>query len=162
MCSSYCINPYCSIIDVGMLCSSFILQNSPTRPTNSSPPPPAPMATSLPKSSKTPATEIPSTSRPQVSLHAQIDSSCLYSDHYLHAPLRLPLFCADNTTALADPTIEFHSPYWNLVSDKAKSFICRLAALDPLPLPPPSRLYAIPGLTLPPPTRRPTLISSPP
>ena len=66
------------------------------------------------------------------SLHAQTDSSCLYSDHYLHAPLQLPPFCADNTTTLVNPRIEFHSPYWNPVTDKAKSFIRRLATLDPL------------------------------
>jgi len=32
----------------------------------------------------------------------------------------------------ADPTIEFQSPYWNPVSDQAKSSIRRLVALDPL------------------------------
>ena len=142
MCASYCNNTYCSkdtdrnifILDFGMLCSSFTVQNSSTRPTSSSSPSPAFLATSLSKSSKTLATEHPSSGPqvPLVSLHAQTDSSCPHSDHYLHAPLQLPLFCAHNTTALADPKVEFHSPYWNPVSDKAESFIQRLAALDPL------------------------------
>jgi len=36
------------------------------------------------------------------------------------------------TTSHVDTKIEFQSPYWNLVSDHAKSFIRRLVALDPL------------------------------
>ena len=53
-------------------------------------------------------------------------------------------FCADNTMALAqqnaDPEIEFQSPCLNFISDEAKSFIWRLAALDLLHCPT-QRLY---------------------
>jgi len=45
-------------------------------------------------------------------------------------------FRTDNTITLTqqnpDPKIEFQSLYWNLVSDQARSFIRRLAALNPL------------------------------
>ena len=56
----------------------------------------------------------------------------LHSHHRLRSLLWLPFY----STALAqhnvNPKIDFQSSYWNPISDYAKSFIRRLAALDPL------------------------------
>ena len=63
----------------------------------------------------------------------------------------LTLFRADNTTALAqqiaDSRIEFQSPYWDPVSDQAKSFIRHLAAVDPLHRPTAQEALRDPWLT---------------
>ena len=70
--------------------------------------------------------------------HKQIHLVCT-SHHHLHAPLRLPpLSCRQHDhprPASPDHKIEFQSPCWNLVSNQAKSFIRRLAALDQLHFP---------------------------
>ena len=135
--------------------SFFIEPNSSTPPTSNSPLSPALSATSLPKSLKTPGTQNPSTSGPQVTYtrarkRIRLIIS-LHSHHHLRSPLWLPPFCADNTTTLAqqtaDPKIEFQSPYWNLVSEQAKSFIRRLATVDPLHRPTAQEALHDPWLT---------------
>ena len=92
--------------------------------------------TSPPKSSKTLATENPSTFGPHVSL-------LLYTNRFIFsAQPSSPMFSSAATPVFvlttlplsqqnADPKIEFRNAYWNPVSDQAKSFIRRLAALDP-------------------------------
>ena len=103
----------------------------------------------LPKSSKTPGTENPSTSGSQVT--------------YTHARKRIrliityallcgyPPFRADNTTTLAqqsaDSKIEFQSPYRKPVSEQAKSFIRRLATVDLLHRPTAQEALHDPWLT---------------
>ena len=71
----------------------------------------------------------------------------LHSHHRLRSLLWLPLY----STALAqhnvNPKIDFQSPYWNPISDHAKSFIRRLAALDPLHRPTFQEAFPGPWLT---------------
>ena len=64
-------------------------------------------------------------------IHKRNTSSLLslHSYRYLRPPLRPPhknTFAQQN----ADPKTKFQSPYWNPVSDQAKSFIQHLVALD--------------------------------
>ena len=73
----------------------------------------------------------------------------LHSHHHLRPTLWIPPFRADNTTALtqqtADPKVEFQSPYWNPVSEQAKSFIRCLATVHLLHRP--TAQEALPWLT---------------
>ena len=63
----------------------------------------------------------------------------LHSNHHLLSPLQLSPFTCQQPLTLAeqnaDPKIKFQSPYCNLVSGQAKSFIRCLAAPDPLHCP---------------------------
>ena len=61
----------------------------------------------------------------------------LHSYHHLRSPLLcshphfVPMTSPHLSSKNVDPKTEFHSPYWSPISDQAKSFIRRLAALDP-------------------------------
>ena len=62
----------------------------------------------------------------------------LHSYHHLRSPLLcshphfVPMTSPHLSSKNVDPKTEFHSPYWSPISNQAKSFIRRLAALDPL------------------------------
>ena len=123
----------------------FTAQNFSILPMNNSPLSslsPAPLATSPPKSSRTPARKNLWTlvdKYDRFHTHTQTKRRLIalflcttiitYVPLYGYSPFR-----ADNATALAqqntDPEIEFQSSYSNLISDEAKSFVRRLAALN--------------------------------
>ena len=111
---------------------------------------------SLPKSSKTPAIgtaiDVWSTGMiASIRIHKRNTSSLLslHRHRHLRSPLQPLSSCRQYhcPRSAFNPKIEFQSLYWTPISDHAKSFIRRLAALDPFHPPSVQEVFPSPWLT---------------